>query len=563
MNIDEKRAIEILGEERYYDCISFFQEVLERNSKYKLILTRRCFTLFKIFYPILIQKGIENQYGKIITDKALCLYSDEITELLLSSINDENASVLVVDDIIIYGRTINSILDKIVSKIDEYDMRKKLTDNMLVRCIMQNKFKSQIKEDYSKIVLAQSFGSKSNWKKLSSKFSALIKSANVANTSYIISYKTDLDADLKLDDFRKYCNENMLRKTNAELEILDVESYMMNATVSNNNILLSKFVASSWIRIYVYRNLNAIVVSPLAVLKELNDVEIGMLVGYLNTSVVSDSNIFSRELLQTDNEKHYSAKIRFIILLLSHCLLRDFLKMQNYLEESLDNFDYKEILNYNFSSDVANEFRTLHYDIFKSKCFDFIFPKSRIGETADETNVEKCLFHQAMRDNQAAASSNSKRLEGISQIGDESVFSFDIMPTILSFIDTGKAALKTSYNNNRFVSMIYPGEQAFRIMEDKFKPYLGYLYRLERYSVLYSDNSYNLYKKFISYLLNSKSSREDGNQITDNEVKALLDYIKILEETNQQISDAYSSDSVYANANLEGLFNDFIEKEVI
>lgn len=562
MYIDEKRAIEILGEEIYYDCIAFFQEILERNSEYKIILTRRCFTLFKIFYPILIQKGIGNQYGKIITDKALGLYSDEITELLLNSIDSENAVVLVVDDIIIYGRTINSILDEIVSKANEYEMRRNLIDNMLVRCIMQNKFKSQIKEEYSKMILAQSFGSKSNWKKLSSKFSALIKSANIANTSYIISYKTDLDVELRVNDFCKYCNENMVRKTSAELKSLNVESYMMNATV-NNNILLSKFVASSWIRIYVYRNLNSVVVSPLVVLKELNDVEIDMLVGYLNTSVVSQKNIYSRFLLQTDDEKYYSTKIRFIILLLSHCLLRDFLKMQNYLEERIDNFDYEEILSYNFSSSIADEFKTLHNDIFKLKCHDFIFSKSIIGENADQTKVEKYLFRQAMRDNQAAISSDSKRLEGISQIGSESVFSFDIMPTILSFIDTGKAALKTSYKNNRFVSMIYPGEQAFRIMEDKFKPYLGYLYRLERYSVLYSDNSYNLYEKFVLYLLDSRGSRDDGNQITDDEARSLFDYIKILEETNQQISDVCSNDSAHTNDSLEDLFNEFVEKEVI
>ena len=106
-------------------------------------MTKRCFSVDKIFLPILTSKGINNEYGKIISDKALPFYSEDINTILSDSKNN-NISVLIMDDIIIFGRTINSLIEQIMSRVEM--SQDQLLDKVLVRCIWQNKYKKKIRK---------------------------------------------------------------------------------------------------------------------------------------------------------------------------------------------------------------------------------------------------------------------------------------------------------------------------------------------------------------------------------------------------------------------------------
>lgn len=548
MFIDESNAIRIIGEELYYDCISLFQEIFERKCDYKVIMTRRCFSLFKIFSPILFQKGITNQYGEIITDKAISFHYDKIVDSLNASINGNNISTLIVDDIIIFGRTINAIIDSVLSKFGDDYLKDQLTDHILVKCIMKNKYCSQIKNEYLKMVLSQSVGSKSDWKRLSCEFSTLIKSSNIANTSYIISYTADYKDIWNLDAFRELCCNTMINMTTKELKDLNVLSYVIDANIRDD--ILSKYVSCCWLRIYFYEALNSIVISPLVILKEMDTEEISRVAGALR---LGNKSCF-KELLMTNDIQYYSAKLRLMILLLSHGLLCSFLNSQNFLECSLEKFDYQEILKYNFTDRFAREFNLVHKTVCDSKFNNFEFNRYNGLDIIDEDEVEEFIFRRAMMDNEVAVSEESKRLEGISSIENKSVFSFSVMPKILSLIDNGKAALKSFFDNmnKRFVTLAYPGEQAFRIMEDKFKKYLIYLHHIERYSKIHEKDAYDLYKDFVLYL-------KGYDSVDKTEIELLMKYICILKDTNQHISDVYVYDLMSRDSSIEEIYESFIK----
>lgn len=117
-------------------------------------MTRRCFSLYKIIAPILLSKGISNKCGEIITDHALPLRINDISNELMSQIKNKDLktdTVIVVYDIIIYGRTVNNLLDSIISgvkdakNIKDNEITHMLLNHMRVLCITQNLCNSKIR----------------------------------------------------------------------------------------------------------------------------------------------------------------------------------------------------------------------------------------------------------------------------------------------------------------------------------------------------------------------------------------------------------------------------------
>ena len=177
--------------------------------------------------------------------------------------------------------------------------------------------------------------------------------------------------------------------------------------------------------------------------------------------------------------------MRFITLLLSHTVLCSFLK-SNYLTYDNSNSDYEEIIKYNFSDELFHEFTRLGTHIFNLATDKYVTDSINIEQhNDDKQRIEELLFEQAMLDNRSAQVDASHRLEGISSIGNDSVFSTRYISAILSNLDNGKAALKSYFKNEKFLSKVCAGEQAFRIMNDKFEKYLKCLYDLESFSVAY------------------------------------------------------------------------------
>ena len=270
-----------LGKPLYSHYVSLFQEVFERKSKFKIILTRRCFSLYKIIEPFLSHYQIKNSYGEIITDNALPLRINEISEVLMSQIQDKDAdansksdSVIVVDDIIIYGRTINNLLDRIISgvrrvkHIKDEETTRMILNHMRVLCITRNLWNSKIKDEYKPLVSARSYSTALTWKRKSCRFSELIKSLDVANTSYVVSYKKRLSNDLYNTLYKNIANAKfVLENTSEELKKLKVKSYAIRIAIPPN--FIKNMEMRGYLRIYFYESLNSIMVSPLVILGDM------------------------------------------------------------------------------------------------------------------------------------------------------------------------------------------------------------------------------------------------------------------------------------------------------
>lgn len=82
-SVDKETAENILGSQKYKTCHDFFKDFLQSSCSYKIIMTRRCFSLFRIFLPILNGENIHNAEGtQIITDKAISIHSRGIINTL-------------------------------------------------------------------------------------------------------------------------------------------------------------------------------------------------------------------------------------------------------------------------------------------------------------------------------------------------------------------------------------------------------------------------------------------------------------------------------------------------
>lgn len=539
-------VVSVLGEELYNECISFFKEFFERKSEYKIILTRRCFSLFKIFEPILKSKGIENKYGIIITDKSMDLYLDIMRKRLDDATDDDDAIVLIIDDIIIYGRTINGMVEKII------DNKLSRLNYVLIRCMLKNQCDSQIKRDFNEVLFPQLLGLKTEWKKVSRKFSTLIKSTPTPNTSYVVSFKKVIKSEEE-QSILEYFENNALDNTPEELQKLNVRCYILEIMCKNSVPSISDHIACGWLRIYYYHNTRTLVLSPLVVLNDLNFDEMNCLCNEVAKYLKQIDLHKLKDMILNNEESLYSMRLRLLILLFSQSLLVAFLNNEMGISYNEEMFDVRDIVGYNFERSLISEQCRFLSKIVNTPLLDFsvcLKPSKDISEDVVKYS-EKILFKQAMSDNRSAVLGLPSRLDGFSKFGNESAFSSTFMPQILSFIDNGKAALRSFYKGYQFSSKLFPGEQAFRIMEDQFKDVLIYFSYLERYAEINNKDSYELYMCFVKYLL-------DNKELDESKAQDLMSYLNILEEESQQISDVYTYDSDDFNSSKEDLLKRFL-----
>ena len=80
----------------------------------KVLITRRSYVLYKIFYMIFSLSAEDEKFQKDLKEGAQCVYTSHSLPLLLGK--NENRAVLIVDDIIVNGRTILNVIKKFSGK---------------------------------------------------------------------------------------------------------------------------------------------------------------------------------------------------------------------------------------------------------------------------------------------------------------------------------------------------------------------------------------------------------------------------------------------------------------
>ena len=84
---------------------AFFEEVRKDTSDFVVLIARRCFALYEIF-----TQNKAQSHQKIISNNALLLYAKYFAEYYIQK--DRFPTVLLVDDLLLYGRSIVRLLDR-------------------------------------------------------------------------------------------------------------------------------------------------------------------------------------------------------------------------------------------------------------------------------------------------------------------------------------------------------------------------------------------------------------------------------------------------------------------
>lgn len=499
-NIFIKRSLKVrvleqakmtLGEYFYEKCHDFFRTLFNCHCEFKIIMTRRCFLLFKIFTPILAYEGITNSYGTIITDRAMPLYTDKIAAAMQSSQGDRKA-ILLADDTMVFGRTVSKTFDQLrsIGALTYNDFAKYVTG----RCIVTNSDGLRLSSKYLDIVKPIDLTPLKKLRTYSSGISDLIGKMSVANTCYIISY------------FEPQVDPNMK----------DLAVYQADVSAISG---IGKFISSATVREYIRDN--TVVATPLVIFKPLYSEKIKSMILDL-LGLTSDALVF----LQGDSEQMLQVEQQYLSLLASHALLRFYLVERGKVY-SLDDTDYYDTLNYNFSAPLRDAFveadnngRFLESGIFTGlhKC-----------DTINCLDLENAVFRQGIIDNH----SGEIRKVVFNNVSDISEFPIEHFSTLFKLIDSGKATIKPQFDppSGIMKTCLFAGEQAFRIGSLIFEDVLPYYDFAETVSYgLDTEQKRSLYS-YLTELL------RDALDTPKNLTGRRLEYINMILDNGGDISD--------------------------
>lgn len=200
----EQYTKSVLGEGHYALACSFFDSVFYAPARYKVFLRRRCLNLMYLYLELHWDGMNEEQWLDIIStfysDSALLADAKEIAQQYC--ILRLMPSILIVDDILIHGRTLNRLIDKLTDLIYQYVREKNgdadretvardLLGALNIRVMVQNGNPLLLRSPYVKRLYCaedkSDIWSPHRWHELSARLSRLMGEGYFQNTSYVLS----------------------------------------------------------------------------------------------------------------------------------------------------------------------------------------------------------------------------------------------------------------------------------------------------------------------------------------------------------------------------------------
>lgn len=213
---DELKSI--LGDD--YERIEEFyrQACITSNYEFKVFLTRRSYVLYRIFLSIFTDENPEfHVFGQIFNTHSLC-------KLISPDYPTTNSRVLVLDDIIINGRTVKNVLNQLT----ESEKFEKIGIWCIV-CNTEAKFLDRI-SDYINHV---EYVTGSEWKILSNKLTKFIVASNIGYVSFVNSFYLNSTTS-------QYIKEKVLTPE-SYLPIISLDNKLLQELNINANIILYNF----------------------------------------------------------------------------------------------------------------------------------------------------------------------------------------------------------------------------------------------------------------------------------------------------------------------------------
>lgn len=168
---------EALGPEFADTVIRFFCNVMLSDFDYVVVMSRRCFVLYRIFFRLLRPMNSGGKMPEIVTDKAIAR--------LLTEGGLEGKSCLILDDILIHGRTVAGVYDRLK---DSFEQVRVYVCAASLDCYQS--LLGQVREELAEITFSEENVSSSGWKRLSERLIRVIRSFREPYTSFLLSFFT-------------------------------------------------------------------------------------------------------------------------------------------------------------------------------------------------------------------------------------------------------------------------------------------------------------------------------------------------------------------------------------
>lgn len=327
--------------ESHYDALyDFFLNIVRGSYDYIILMSRRCLVLYQLFmlFFIMDEEDIESD-AVILSDKALAYY--------LNKFRRED-KVVIVDDVIIHGRTVGDIFQLLSS----------FCEDIQIRAYMAYRHRDCISEVVKKHEKPELEVSEKEWRELSNKLVRCIVESNLPYTSFVTSYFQYSELTV-LDKIEKICVEKkVLEKYSLTTQIN--ENPQIGIYFENNEKRASvyeKLSLAECIRVYWNDDLKRLTIIPYVFLKTIKiqqmDTVFEDLANRIPANCVSIKEIFTRK--EKDKEKQnilYEFKMRLLTCLLSNLFWNEF-KKRHCIDDSI--YVDKDTLFKSFGDGIAEE----------------------------------------------------------------------------------------------------------------------------------------------------------------------------------------------------------------
>lgn len=447
----------------------------------------------------------------IISNRALAFVKQKI-------ISGSIKRVLLADDIIIHGRTLNEVYKLLKLWFEEAGIQDYIIDvfayaeskdGLLDLPVLKNR--------HTEIVCT-----KAEWRSISNQIVDIFYLMGQPYTSYIPNYRArwDSSAGRKVNEFLKKNEKKLVRITNPDMEMRHVQSYMyLHETPLD-------FSLACTVRIYEYKDIGEFLVVPMVTFKPITQEQLKKYMGYLERCMDKEFAEKCKQLLEDGCEESY----RCVIYGVSALWGWQFAKEQMDLDMEEVCYDKREE-QYNFSQEfwskigleqkVKKTSDLLLHETF-SETIEICEHQINFGENSKSINqlddildeviiqnlgkkdveekdwilgieqkdilqavMGKFLAENGRMDEEKCKGLEFERNPGIPlyslihKLLDKFKEEVGIFASILYAIDFGKGSIVAKRFGNCYMSFIHAGEQNYKYYENHYFPFLYGLYRLE------------------------------------------------------------------------------------
>lgn len=511
----------------------FFANLLSNTvyNEYKYILfkTRRSFVLFELFVDI-----FEEEYQKFnhkSTHTFVELYSDILEKVyndaaiggvdFMVGYEQNKKHILIVDDILIHGRTLSKLVDDVFPELSDEELR--------VLVFLRNTDAQCISDKLNKSLICKHTYGVSEWESTSNAFVVAIQQSGICYSSFAPQHKSIAVPNFSFSDFEKFIPEE---NEVTMLSGLKTEIYYPNKKNGRDNRIYKL------IRKYEYRNGDVLFV-PFIVLPSYDITSWENIYGLFCEKLYDDNLINDTQrgilssILKNGLEGRYEFCFKFVSYVLSEMFFYSTIS-------NLEDWSKRKVifLHSTFGKDVANIINDIINNLISCKDkvyakFEAIFTQQKdfyltYDNCSDEENKifpykssdynHRPVPEKVVNDYISELNSlnerrvveqgiNSKRFYGFDSVymfenlyPDSYEQRYEFLCSFVSRWDCGKSSFIPIKKGNVIMGCMADGEQAYHEMLGlKCLEAINCFYQFLRFENNILSKAISEYKKFVEY----------------------------------------------------------------